>query len=63
VPSSYAGALKVLSSTEILAPVYYIVGGSKAGQGSIVTRDRASTVNNLPLGTPAGNMHDVCLES
>ena len=36
---SYEEAFEMLKSTKITAPVYYIVGGSKPGQGAVVVRD------------------------
>ena len=51
---SYDEAIKMLSQTEILAPVYYIVGGSKPGQGAVVTRDRTKTDNIMSLNITEG---------
>ena len=44
----------MLSKTTILAPVYYIVGGSKPGQGAVVTRDRTVTDNIMSLNLTSG---------
>ena len=44
----------MLTTDEILAPVYYIIGGSKPGQGAIVTRDRTKTDNIMTLAPSKG---------
>jgi len=52
---SYDQAVEMLSHKEILAPVYYIVGGRRAYEGAIITRDRTSMADLLPInGTKAG---------
>ena len=38
--TSYAEALDRLSNVTIIAPVYYIIGGVKPGEGAVITRDR-----------------------
>src|SRR5579871_2202238 len=38
-------AVKVFSSTPLLAPCYYILAGPQSSQGAVVTRDRASAVD------------------
>lgn len=40
--TSYDAAKKTLSSTRLLAPVYFILGGKDSGQAAIITRDRDS---------------------
>nr|CAB3223328.1 acid ceramidase-like [Phallusia mammillata] len=52
--NSYEEAVDMLSNTEILAPVYYIVGGSKPGQGAIITRDRQSLTNMYSMAPDKG---------
>lgn len=52
---SYEEAIKMLSSAEILAPVYYIVGGSKPGQGAVITRDRTKTDDIMQMNTQKGS--------
>jgi acid ceramidase len=42
---SYDEAIQRLSSTPLMAPVYYIVGGNSSGQGAIVVRSREKTVD------------------
>ncbi|XP_068210078.1 acid ceramidase-like [Palaemon carinicauda] len=36
----YEDAKQILSKTRLLAPVYFILGGTKPGEGCIITRDR-----------------------
>lgn len=35
---SYAEALNLLSSTKLMSPVYFILGGRQSGEGVIITR-------------------------
>jgi len=53
---SYDEAIEKLSTTKLLAPVYYIVGGNSSGQGSIVVRSREGVVDvrTLNLTDPNG---------
>jgi acid ceramidase len=53
---SYDEAIQKLSTTKLLAPVYYIVGGNSSGQGSIVVRSREGVVDvrKLNLSDPNG---------
>lgn len=44
----------MLTKDELLAPVYYIVSGSKPGEGAVITRDRKETANVLKLNVTAG---------
>lgn len=37
---SYHDAIAMLNSTSLIAPAYYIVGGSAPGEGAVVTRSR-----------------------
>ena len=46
----------MLSTNETLAPVYYIVGGLKPGEGAIITRDRTHAVNTLTLDPDKGKL-------
>ncbi|CAL4066544.1 unnamed protein product [Meganyctiphanes norvegica] len=48
--NSYEEAEKQLSNPRLLAPVYFILGGTKPGQGVIITRYR-DTYNSFPLGS------------
>ena len=54
---SYEEAVTMLTTTEILAPVYYIVGGSKPGQGAVITRDRTKTDNVISLNITKGEIY------
>jgi acid ceramidase len=48
---NYQDAVMKLSTTPIMAPVYYIVGGKNSGEGSIIVRARSGVdgVTNLNL--------------
>ena len=37
---TFKGALAALSSRPLIAPVYFILGGTRAGEGAVITRDR-----------------------
>ena len=41
----YASAIAMFEKTDLVDEVYYIVGGAKAGEGAVVTRDRIGTAN------------------
>jgi acid ceramidase len=53
---SYEEAVFMLSNRTLMSPVYFIVGGSAAGEGCIVTRSREGTLNvkNLAPSQPNG---------
>lgn len=40
---SYEDAVRMLSETELLAPVYFIVAGAKPNQGAIITRSKTQS--------------------
>jgi len=52
---SYDEAMRLLSTTPLMAPVYYIVGGNSSGQGAIVTRSRENTVDVTSLNVSQPN--------
>lgn len=43
--NDFDSALRMFEGTALVDEVYYIVGGSRAGQGAVVTRDRIGTAN------------------
>jgi len=49
--NSYEEAVNLLSKTQILAPVYFIVGGVRPFEGSIITRDRSSLTDLLSINS------------
>jgi len=56
--NTYDEAVFMLQNQEILAPVYYIVGGRKPFEGAIITRDRTSLTNYLEMNsTEAGGWY------
>lgn len=48
---SYAGLLQTLSTQPLINWVYYTIAGASAGQGAVITRNRTTAANVLPLGT------------
>jgi len=52
---SYDEAITKLSTTPIMAPVYYIVGGSKPGEGAIIARSREGIVETVKLNPRTAN--------
>ncbi|XP_041356893.1 acid ceramidase-like [Gigantopelta aegis] len=42
--TSYTDAEKRLSNTKMLAPAYFILGGLKSGEGSVITRSREASL-------------------
>ena len=47
-------AVELLSSREIIADIYFIVGGKKPGQGLVITRDRPKAADVWRLDTTKG---------
>lgn len=45
----FQDALMRLSKIPIITGVYYIVGGVRAGEGAVITRDRNGPVDIWPL--------------
>jgi len=43
---TYSDMLHVLNTTAVIAPAYYIVAGTKAGEGAVVTRNRDGPDNS-----------------
>jgi hypothetical protein len=43
--TSYTEAVSQLSSTKLIADVYYIVAGTSTGQGAVISRNRTTAVN------------------
>jgi len=49
--TSYAEAKKLFSEKEMIAPAYFIIGGTKAGEGAVITRDRKGVADTWELST------------
>eukprot|EP01094_Clydonella_sp_ATCC50884_P020974 TRINITY_DN4494_c0_g1_i1.p2 TRINITY_DN4494_c0_g1~~TRINITY_DN4494_c0_g1_i1.p2 ORF type:complete len:243 (+),score=87.86 TRINITY_DN4494_c0_g1_i1:553-1281(+) len=47
--TSYEGALTALNNTRLIAPVYFIMSGPKAGQGAVIAREKKESVDVWPL--------------
>ncbi|XP_013877424.1 N-acylethanolamine-hydrolyzing acid amidase [Austrofundulus limnaeus] len=55
----FQDAVMRLSKTPLIAGVYYIVGGARAGEGVVITRDRAGPVDIWPLDPLHGGWYRV----
>jgi len=47
--STYDEALNILSSSPVIAPMYYIIAGIESGEGAIVVRDPLKNVETITL--------------
>lgn len=52
--TSYEQAHDMFSNEEVLAPVYYILGGTKSGEGVVITRSRTKSLHPMSLN-PSNN--------
>ncbi|KAK6168399.1 hypothetical protein SNE40_020941 [Patella caerulea] len=52
--TSYNQARDVLSNTEMLAPAYFILGGTKSGEGCVITRAREKTLDIWEMTSAGG---------
>ncbi|XP_029188036.2 acid ceramidase-like [Acropora millepora] len=55
--TSYEEARDMLINEEILAPVYYIIGGTKSGQGMVITRSRTKSLHPMSLDSSNGSWY------
>ncbi|XP_060720648.1 acid ceramidase [Tachysurus vachellii] len=55
--TSYTQAQKLLSDTKLLAPAYFILGGNRSGEASIITRSRTHNLNPLELDVKQGRWY------
>ena len=57
---SYSAAMDALANTEIVNPVYYILGGVNKNEGTVLARDRQGVVHTYLLedeiSSPGGNV-------
>lgn len=57
---SYSAAVDALANTEIVNPVYYIVGGVSKDEGAVLARDRKGVVHTYlmeeEIASPGGNV-------
>ncbi|GFN79455.1 acid ceramidase [Plakobranchus ocellatus] len=52
--TSFAEAQIKLQKTVMLAPAYFILGGTKPGQASVITRSREAAVDTWPMRNASG---------
>jgi len=57
--STYEEAQNMLSTTELIADVYYIIAGSKPGQGSVLSRNRTTLADLWSLDAKSGRWFEV----
>lgn len=55
--TSYDEAKDMLSNTPMLAPAYFILGGTKSGEAVIITRSRAKAIDTLDLHVEKGEWY------
>nr|AAI53435.1 Asah1a protein [Danio rerio] len=55
--TSYEDAKDQLSQTKLLAPVYFILGGNRTGQGCVITRTRINTLDIWELDLMLGRWY------
>ncbi|NP_001006088.1 N-acylsphingosine amidohydrolase (acid ceramidase) 1a precursor [Danio rerio] len=55
--TSYEDAKDQLSQTKLLAPVYFILGGNRTGQGCVITRTRINTLDIWELELMLGRWY------
>ena len=47
--TSYQEAVKILSTHDLIAPVYFIVGGVGPYEGAVITRNQFKTIDTWTL--------------
>lgn len=57
--SDFGSALNALSNTELIADVYYILAGSKSGQGAVISRNRMNATDVWLLDPAGGRWFEV----
>jgi len=53
--ANFSQAQEMLSNTPLMSPVYYILGGTKSGEGCIITRSLEKAVNTLCMNLTQPN--------
>jgi len=53
--TDYDSAFAVLNNTEVMAPVYYILGGAKKGEGCVITRAREDSIAPMSINLEDAN--------
>ena len=49
--TSYTDAVNLLSSSDLIAPAYFILGGTEPDEGIVITRDQFELINLWKLDT------------
>lgn len=52
--TDYQSAVTMLSKTEMIAPAYFIVGGTKSGEACIITRSRTKAIDTWKMDKSKG---------
>lgn len=54
----FDSAIRQLSQATVIADMYYIVGGIKAGQGAVITKNRLSVADVWRLDAPERQVNE-----
>ncbi|XP_037687134.1 acid ceramidase isoform X2 [Choloepus didactylus] len=57
--TSYEEAKNILTTTKIVAPAYFILGGHQSGEGCVITRDRKGSLDVNELNPKQGKWYVV----
>jgi len=57
--NSFTEARDLLSTSEIVSHIYFILAGTKAGEGSVISRNRTATVDVWNLDAAGGRWFEV----
>jgi len=57
--TNFKQALNSLSNTELIADVYYIMAGSKPGEGAVISRNRTRAADVWMIDAAAGRWFEV----
>ncbi|XP_058145921.1 acid ceramidase [Dasypus novemcinctus] len=55
--TSYEEAKNILTKTKLVAPAYFILGGSRSGEGCVITRDRKESLDVNELSPKEGKWY------
>merc|ERR1712000_347635 len=55
---NYPEALSFLNKTTLIGPAYIIIGGAKTGEGAVITKDGAATLNVMTIAGREAKAHE-----
>lgn len=56
--ADYPAALSFLNKTSLIGPAYIIIGGAKAGEGAVITKDGAETLDVMTIARQETKAHE-----